>query len=93
MNKNIFHIYFSIVLIISFYLFARIFWPYLTPFILALIFSMIFYPAYKWFKRQFKNRENLASIATCLVVILLVIMPIATFLGLVSKEAFPYLFL
>ncbi len=88
MNKNIFHIYFSIVFILSSYLFIKIFWPYLTPFILALIFSVIFHPAYKWFKKQFKNRDAIASIATCFVVILIVIMPIATFLGLVSKEAF-----
>ncbi len=87
-NRNIFYLFFSTIFLVSLLLFIKIFWPYLTPFVLALIFAMVFYPLFEFFLKIFHQRRALSSIITCAILVLLVLLPLAAFLGLVSKEAF-----
>jgi len=61
--------------------------PFLTPLILAAVFAFIFQPIYRWFLRFFKNHSSFSALASAVVAIILVILPLA-FLGtLVFRES------
>ena len=69
---------FAFGLVVSDYFYA-IFW--------AVILSLIFYPLHKWFLRLFNNCQNLASLASLSVCILLAIIPVIVVLTSLVKEA------
>ncbi len=68
-------------------LFFQILKPFLTVIFLAAVLSMAFYPMYKKLLRIFKDVQGLASIITCLLVILLTVVPLTIFVVLMAGEA------
>lgn len=77
-------------LIVLYFVF-RIFEPFLQPIALAIIFSTLCRPIYRWLLRVFRNRANLASLVMCLLVMAIIIAPLATLISaLVSEVAQVY---
>lgn len=59
---------------------------FLIPILLATVFTTLFYPLYEWLRKIFGGRKVLASLATCLLVILGVVGPMWTVTALVSDQ-------
>jgi predicted PurR-regulated permease PerM len=60
---------------------------FLLTILLAAIFTGLSYPMYRWFLRTFRNRSALAAIATLLVLVAVVIVPLLAVLGAGANEA------
>jgi len=86
-NKKSEKIFFYSIFILSFVLFVQILWPFATPLILAIILATVFHPLYVCLERLLKKRRALASIFSCVVICIIVIIPLGIFLGLLGKEA------
>lgn len=68
-------------------LFLSMIRQFLMAIFLAGIFSALSYPLYRRFERWFKNRRGLASIATLILIIFVVILPLGGLLGIVTGQA------
>ena len=79
---------FLVFLILSLFLIIKLFWPYASAIVLALLISSVFYPMYAWLKRLFRGREQVASLTVILVVFLFLVVPISWFVGTLTNEAF-----
>ncbi|NWG14242.1 MAG: AI-2E family transporter [Acidobacteria bacterium] len=64
------------------YLLCLIFRPFLTGLIWATVLAVVFSPFFEFALRISKGRRSLAAFGTCLVVLLLIVLPM-TFLGIV----------
>jgi predicted PurR-regulated permease PerM len=77
--------------LIVLYFVYRIFQPFLQAIALAIIFSTLCRPIYRWLLRALKNRANLASLLMCLLVMAVIMIPLATLISaLVSEVAQVY---
>jgi predicted PurR-regulated permease PerM len=75
-----------LVVAISLLFFAMV-RSFLMAVFLAAIFSGLLYGLYRRFVRWFKGRESLASIATILVFVFALLVPLSGFLGIVTTQA------
>lgn len=78
--------YFLILFLVSGVLLGKLLWPFISILILAFVLTGIFYPLYSFFLR--KIRPHWASLATCVVIFLVVFVPVAFFVGALSQEAY-----
>lgn len=60
--------------------------PFLTSILLAAVFAIIFFPFYKKMLKWLRGYERLASLLTCLIVMLVIILPITGFTILLAGE-------
>src|SRR3989338_2424481 len=86
MNKTILNYFFLSIFLISLYLFLKLFWPFLIPFVLGVILVAVFYPWFSAIEKYFKS-PAIASLLTCCIIFLFVILPIGALIGLLSREA------
>jgi predicted PurR-regulated permease PerM len=68
-------------------LFVLVIRRFLLAVLLAAVFAGIAYPFYRWMLRRVRGRRALASVATVLLLLLGVALPLAGFLTLVASEA------
>lgn len=68
-------------------LFLMVIRPFLLSLLLAAILAGLTYPLYRWIRNRLGDRENLAAVATLLLLVLGVGLPLAGFLALVANEA------
>jgi predicted PurR-regulated permease PerM len=68
-------------------LFLAMIWQFLMTLIMAGIFSALFHPLYRRLQSGFGGRSSLAAGATLFLIVFLVLLPLAGFLGLVTSEA------
>jgi predicted PurR-regulated permease PerM len=81
--------YFLILcLVLSFIFLFKVLQPFLTYLILAAVLATAFYPVYSRILRLFKNRSRLASVATCFLILFLIIVPLLIFILLLGKQAY-----
>lgn len=74
-------------LAISFYFLFQILAPFMAVIFVAAVLSITFYPLYQWMLKTFKGWEKSASFITCLIVILITIVPLVGFSILMAGEA------
>jgi len=60
---------------------------FLMALFLAGLFSALAHPLYRWFERRFGGRRSPASLATLVVIILFVLIPLAGLTGIVTAQA------
>ncbi|MEA3470065.1 MAG: AI-2E family transporter [Thermodesulfobacteriota bacterium] len=77
--------YFLLVFLISILFLGRILWPFWSILVLSFLLTNIFRPMYMFFNN--KMPEKMASILTCLLIILIVFIPLLFFVGALSSEA------
>lgn len=63
---------------------------FVMPIIWAIIIGIVFYPVYKHLLRTFKNRRNLASFTTLLIILVLFFAPLYGVGSLVAREAIQF---
>lgn len=68
-------------------IFGAMIWPFFEALLLAAIASAMLQPVYKWLKKLFRGRSVLASITTIIFLIVIIIGPLAAFLGIVVEQA------
>lgn len=73
---------------ISAFLLGRILWPFISIIILAAVVSGIFRPLFNFVKWRGRIKPHLASFFTCCIIFCILFVPIALFVGILSKEAF-----
>lgn len=78
--------YFLLLFLIAILMMGRILWPFLSILILSYLLTSIFQPLYAFFNRLLP--PTLASLLTCLLVVLLVFIPLVFFVISLSQEAF-----
>lgn len=80
--------YFLILcLALSFLFLFQIISPFFTVIFLAAVLSIVFYPLYKKVLKLFRGWEGVASLVTCLLVLLITVVPIVIFTLLMAGEA------
>ncbi|MFA5821047.1 MAG: AI-2E family transporter, partial [Candidatus Gracilibacteria bacterium] len=62
--------------------------PFLSVLIIAAVLSVAFYPMYRGLKNLFKGAGSLASLVSCLLVVVIIIVPLALFILMLTNEAF-----
>lgn len=60
---------------------------FLLAVLLAAIFAGMAYPLYRWLLARVRGRRSLAAVATIVLLLLVVALPLASFLALVATEA------
>jgi len=85
--KNLNGIFFFGVLGLVIYLCYLIFQPFLTYIFIAGAVSVTFYRPYKKLLGMLNGRKNLAAGLTCLGILLMVVVPMITFIGYLSKSS------
>ncbi len=77
--------YFLLVFFVSIVFLGRILWPFWSILVLSFLLTSVFRPVFGMFSR--KIPVNMASILTCLLIILIVFVPLFFFVGALSTEA------
>ena len=79
------------VLLLLVFFISALFLSMISQFLMAIflagIFSALSYPLYRRFERWFKGRRSLASIATLLLIVFVVLLPLGGLLGIITGQA------
>lgn len=75
-NSKLFYLFIGTVIGITLYLIYLVFLPFLSPIILGIIFSIVFHPTYIKLLHFTRGRKTLASLATCLLITIIIIIPL-----------------
>ena len=79
--------YFLILcLVVSFFYLFKILAPFLTVIFVAGVLTVAFYPLYKKILKWFRGWECSASLVTCLIVMVLTVLPITFFVVMLADE-------
>lgn len=84
-HLNIYFFFFILIVVGATVFF--VFQPFLTAIVAAAILAVLFKPTYEFFRRDFRAHRWLSSLATCLVVALIIVTPIFFVLSLAITEA------
>jgi predicted PurR-regulated permease PerM len=82
--------FFIAVLLGTTLVFFRMVRIFFVPVLLAAVFATLFYPMYLWLLRAFRGRKTLAAFASCLVLLILLIVPLYLVADLVTHEAIDF---
>lgn len=77
--------YFLVVFLISAFFLGRILWPFWSILVLSFLLTSLFRPVYTFLNRSLPDYA--ASIATCLLIVALVFVPLIFFTGSLAGEA------
>lgn len=81
-------VYFLALFGLSILLLGRLLWPFASTLILSLLLVTLFRPVYHGLRNRLSS--HLASLVTCLLIVLLVFIPLIFFVIALSKEAVVY---
>ena len=85
-NRVVLLIFFAIALYASYWLVK----PFLQPIILAILIGMLAFPLHQRLVRLLKGRNSIASLVSCMVLLLVLLIPSLVLLVTVLKEGFDY---
>lgn len=78
--------FFLSLLLISLLLLGWLLWPFISVIIMGAVVTGVFTPVYRWIARKMK--PSLASLATCLLIFVILFVPIVFFVTVISGEAY-----
>lgn len=67
--------------------FAWILWPFYGAVLWGTVIAIIFAPLYRWLSRAMRQRRTLAALATVLIIVVMVILPLALVTASLLQEA------
>lgn len=79
-------IFLLIPTLIIFYFVYWIFHPFFVPLALAIILATLCYPIYTWILAKTGGRANLASLLSCTIITLLLVIPLVFFILSLARE-------
>ncbi|MFH1218517.1 MAG: AI-2E family transporter [Candidatus Peregrinibacteria bacterium] len=81
--------YFLILcLVAAFYFLVKILNPFLTVIFVGAVLVIAFYPVYRKLLKWFRGWSRLSSFVSCLLVVLVILVPLSLFVLLLATEAF-----
>ncbi len=75
-NKNINNLFAPLAIVVTLYLNYLILKPFLSPILLGVIFSIVFYPVYIKLLKYTRGKKGIASLGVCLLVTIIIIIPL-----------------
>src|SRR4051794_9342215 len=78
---------FLVLLILVTLAFAWVLWPFSGAVLWATTLSIVFFPVYRRLDALLRQRHNLAALATLLIIVLLVILPLTVIMAALVQEA------
>lgn len=83
-------LYIRIFLLVPFlavlYLVYQIFRPFLEPIALAIVLATLCHPFFTWIRRRMGNRNSLAALTTCILIVLVVVVPFTLLVVALAQE-------
>lgn len=76
-----------LTLVVALYFLFDILRPFLTVIFLAAVLTVTFHPMYRKILKVFRGYSGWASIVSCLIVVLVIIVPLASFVVMLTNEA------
>ena len=70
---------------LSFFLLGKLFLPFISVIVLALVVTGIFYPVFKYLRKKLKPKS--AALSTCVLIFFTLFIPIVFFVGVLTREA------
>ncbi len=83
-------LFFGVITVLVFYYSYEITKPYLVDIFLALVLFFVAKPLYRALTVALLGKRTLASLFTCLILALLIIIPLITLLGIVASQALEF---
>ncbi|MFC1608938.1 AI-2E family transporter [Patescibacteria group bacterium] len=88
MKVRNYNVYFFLLVLLGVTALAYlVFKPFLSAIAIALILAVVFYGVYKKFLKMTRNRKSLSSFLTCLLILLIIVIPFTVIFGLLAREA------
>ena len=87
-SKNIILGFFIALFLVSAFLLGWLFQPFISIIVLAGVVTGVFTPVYKKIENDGKINPPIASFLTCILIFMVLFVPIAFFIGILSKEAY-----
>lgn len=75
----------AMILLLFYFLFI-LFRPFITILVFGLFFATIFHPLYRRVRELFKGHKKIASVVTCFITLLVIVIPLSLFGALLIKE-------
>ena len=82
--------YFILILLVIAAVFFAMLRPFLVSILLAAILAGLVYPLYNWMRRRIWNKPAFSSIICVVLVLLLIILPLISALGLLTVQALQF---
>lgn len=76
-----------VLVLVATLLFALILWPFFGAVCWAVFIAIVFWPLHQRFLRGSKGRPNVAALASLIVILLVVILPMALLIASITEEA------
>ena len=88
MNIDKFRLYFFVILLAAISAgFLYLISPFFMAVLIAAIFSSLFHPIYLRLMKLLGNRKTVASLLTCIIFLVLLVIPVLSILGMVANQA------
>jgi predicted PurR-regulated permease PerM len=75
------------LIVVITYFFFKVIRPFVAAIFLGAILTSLFFPLYRWLCRLMRGRQSLASLFSCLLIFLVIIIPVAGVLTIVATQA------
>lgn len=85
-NRNIILLFFLVFFLLSLGMLGRLLWPFLSIILLAAVITSVFYPVFSLLGKKMSGW--LASLMTCILLFFILLVPIAFFVSILTKEAY-----
>ncbi|HCL57526.1 MAG TPA: hypothetical protein DHW82_11025 [Spirochaetia bacterium] len=86
-DKRFYKIFIFVFFLFVFYFAFRVFMPYMTVLIIAVILTGITYPVFRFFLKITKHKNTLAAVLTCVFVILAVLIPMLVLTLIIADQS------
>jgi len=85
--RNLIFRVFLVYFLVSIFMLGWLLWPFVSTLIMAATVTGIFNPAYQFLRRKIPSSIT-ASLITCLLIVVVLLVPIVSLVGILSKEAY-----
>ena len=89
-SRNIIFGFFIVLFLVSVFLLGWLFQPFISIIVIGGVVTGVFLPVYKKIETHSKINPPIASFLTCILIFLVLFVPIAFFIGILSKEAYGF---
>jgi len=85
-KEQLFNLLFLAVVILTFYLLYRIFFPFLLTLAWAVILTILFHPLFKRLNKALRHRRGAAAITMTIIVLVVIILPSGFLLNVLARQ-------
>ncbi len=64
-----------------------IFYPFFSVLVWATVLTVVFYPVFRKIVKRMKGRRTAASLVTCLLILILIVLPVTSLVALITQQS------